>query len=65
MKNYIKAKRNMAIVSVVTMVILRIIKIIVDSNELINCILDISIITSLVLVSIYALSKKTKNISVW
>ena len=65
MKNYIKAKRNMAIVSVVTMVLLRIIKIIVDSNELINCILDISIITSLVLVSIYALSKKTKNISVW
>ena len=64
MKNYIKAKRNMAIVSVVTMVLLRIIKIIVDSNELINCILDISIITSLVLVSIYALSKKTKNISV-
>ena len=64
MKNYIKAKRNMAIVSVVTMVLLRIIKIIVDSNELINCILDISIITSLVLVSIYALSKKTKNVSV-
>ena len=60
MKNHIKAKRNIAIVSVVIMVVLKIITFVTATNELVNCILDVSIIISLVLVSVYAMSKHSE-----